>query len=317
MSVSHEPSFSGRVGSSTAVHMKFFSRRGVSLTPASVSVQRWERSSRFLHLRPCATKQSRAAANESWERLSLLQREMEVAVNEQDFEAAARLRDETKALVPTLSPVQQYLHQKRIELRSGSLFEQLAAIKGMVETGDSIVIPELAACLSNPEVYDIAQTAMWAIWMQHPDPELSDLMMEGCSLMSSSAQGEKAFMCFQKLIDRDPGFAEAYNKRATMLYIMRKYEASVGDCKQALRLEPYHFGAASGMGLCYVMLDRNMEAVEAFETALSINPGLTSISSMLGRLKAKCAAQQREQRGSMSVNEGNSSASGAEEKDQE
>eukprot|EP00983_Pelagomonas_calceolata_P071361 1151191-Pelagomonas_calceolata.AAC.4 len=40
-------------------------------------------------------------------------------------------------------------------------------------------------------------------------------------------------------------------------------------------------------------------------------------SSMLGRLKAKCAAQQREQRGSMSVNEGNSSASGAEEKDQE
>jgi hypothetical protein len=46
---------------------------------------------------------------------------------------------------------------------------------------------------------------------------------------------------------------------------------------QALRLQPYHFGAASGMGLCYVMLKQDAEAVTAFETALSINPGLKNI----------------------------------------
>lgn len=44
--------------------------------------------------------------------------------------------------------------------------------------------------------------------VRSPDAELSDIMMEGCSLMSATAQGEQAMACFQKLIDRDPEFAE-------------------------------------------------------------------------------------------------------------
>lgn len=53
-----------------------------------------------------------------------------------------------------------------------------------------------------------------------------------------------------KQANRRPTVLQAYNKRATLLYMMRRYEPSIADCKEVLRLQPLHFGAASGMGLC-------------------------------------------------------------------
>lgn len=43
---------------------------------------------------------------------------------------------------------------------------------------------------------------------------------------------------------------QAYNKRATLLYILERYEESIQYCRKTLSLQSYHFGAASGMGLC-------------------------------------------------------------------
>ena len=44
---------------------------------------------------------------------------------------------------------------------------------------------------------------------------------------------------------------QGYNKRATVLFLLQRYQESIQDCQLVLDLNPYHFAAASGMGMCY------------------------------------------------------------------
>jgi tetratricopeptide (TPR) repeat protein len=62
-----------------------------------------------------------------------------------------------------------------------------------------------------------------------------------------------------------------------VLYLLHRYEEAVDDCERVLALNPHHFGAASGMGLCLWSLKRTAAALAAFERALEIHPGLTVI----------------------------------------
>ena len=64
----------------------------------------------------------------------------------------------------------------------------------------------------------------------------------------------KAYVLFTKIIATEPDWSEAWNKRATVLYLMKKYQSSLDDIKVTLALEPRHFGALSGQALNYIEL---------------------------------------------------------------
>ena len=51
-----------------------------------------------------------------------------------------------------------------------------------------------------------------------------------------------------------------WNKRATTNYLLRDLRASIEDCRKTLELNPSHFGALSGMGLCHLGLFEFAEA---------------------------------------------------------
>ncbi|GFH22634.1 TPR_REGION domain-containing protein [Haematococcus lacustris] len=76
------------------------------------------------------------------------------------------------------------------------------------------------------------------------------MMVEGTRLMSNPEEHDKALKVFEAMIKAAPTFPEAYNKRATLMYVMRRFEDSIQDCRTVLAMQPHHFGAASGMGLC-------------------------------------------------------------------
>ena len=90
---------------------------------------------------------------------------------------------------------------------------------------------------------------IWDIWITHPsDRKLTQMLSKGSSYMSQNRLGD-AYIIFTEIISLDKNWAEAWNKRATVLYLMGEFEKSQKDIDKVLSLEKRHFGALSGQGL--------------------------------------------------------------------
>jgi tetratricopeptide (TPR) repeat protein len=103
-------------------------------------------------------------------------------------------------------------------------------------------------------------------------------------------QGFDAMRAFDAVVEAAPEFAEGWNKRATVRYALGDIDGSIVDIRRTLALEPRHFGALSGLGLCRLAQDRPAEALEAFEAALKINPhldGLANIKALRDQVRGK------------------------------
>jgi len=88
-----------------------------------------------------------------------------------------------------------------------------------------------------------------------------------------------------RLIERAPWFAEAWNQRAIAHFGLGRYAESIYDCRQALELNPYHFGAAAGMGQCHLLLGNRTTALECFRRALRLNPELEGVRASVTYLE--------------------------------
>ena len=96
-----------------------------------------------------------------------------------------------------------------------------------------------------------------------------------------------AVLSFNRLVEREPGFAEAWNRRATLHYLMGNYAASIDDIEHTLELEPRHFGALSGLGLIMLGLDRPAAALRSFEAALAVHPYLPGARTHIVELRRR------------------------------
>lgn len=136
----------------------------------------------------------------------------------------------------------------------------------------------------------ILQNQIWVIWHQHDDPDVSRLMDRGIRAMHE-ADYPVALAAFDAVTELDDQFAEGWNKRATLYYLMGDYDRSVLDIQKTLELEPRHFGALSGLGLINMALDRKDAAIAAFEQTIAVNPHATGARQNIEMLRE---AQKRE-----------------------
>jgi len=95
----------------------------------------------------------------------------------------------------------------------------------------------------------------------------------------------KAYEIFTQIILADPNWFEAWNKRATVLYMMGRYEDSQKDIDQVLRLEKRHFGALSGQGLVQTELKNYEKAINSYKKVQKIYPSMQAPKVMIPRLK--------------------------------
>ena len=141
------------------------------------------------------------------------------------------------------------------------------------------------------EVQGLAQSltveaAIWQIWLDGGDPALNEIMARGIHAMNANRLNDAAER-FSELILAAPAFAEAWNKRATVYYLVERYEDSVRDIERTLALEPRHFGAISGMGLIFLELGDEMGALDAFEKVLEIHPHARGARFQAERLRER------------------------------
>ncbi len=127
---------------------------------------------------------------------------------------------------------------------------------------------------------------IWIIWRETSNDVARTFMRAGMRDMTEEHY-EQALQAFNKVVQAAPHFAEGWNARATLLYLMGDYPASVADIRRTLRLEPRHFGAWSGLGLIYIGLERYQAALEAFDKALKLNPHLTGARRNIDLIKRR------------------------------
>ena len=95
----------------------------------------------------------------------------------------------------------------------------------------------------------------------------------------------KAYETFSKVISLDPNWAEAWNKRATVLYLMGKYELSQADIDKVLKIEKRHFGALTGQGLVQTALKNYQKAIDSYIEAHKVHPYMKSPLIMIEKLQ--------------------------------
>lgn len=129
---------------------------------------------------------------------------------------------------------------------------------------------------------------IWKIWNRSGTPT-GNILLQQAEKAMRAGQERVAGAILSTVIGQYPDFTEAWNKRATLRFLLGDYKGSIKDIKEVLKREPRHFGALSGLGLIYQRQGKNKLALEAFRRALAIHPHLKAarraIKSLAGKVE--------------------------------
>ena len=139
---------------------------------------------------------------------------------------------------------------------------------------------------NDEELAATAEAILWSAWCRSGDPETDQVFRAGIDAMQQQKLAD-AETLFGRVIALNPGFAEGWNKRATVRFMQRNFTGSIADCRETLARNPNHFGAASGQGLCHMSLNEFHEAAVCFRRALEIHPHLDAVRHNLALAEAE------------------------------
>ena len=127
--------------------------------------------------------------------------------------------------------------------------------------------------LSNAEQLE---KEIWSIWGKHPNNnKLTEKLEFGTELMQYGDYNF-ALKVFDNIIITDPQWSEAWNKRATLYFLMNDFTNSLNDIEKVLSMEPRHFGALSGQARIFIKLQKYEKAIKSIERALEFYPTFRS-----------------------------------------
>lgn len=167
-------------------------------------------------------------------------------------------------------------------LDEGDAEVRRAAVFAIGLTGTIDFNPRLAGMLrdDDPVVRSLAENALWNVWFRADSPENNARLLEIRELIAAEKLDE-AIRAANRLIADAPRFAEAYNQRAIAHFFSGDLGQSEADCRKTLELNPYHFGAISGMGQCLLRTNRLKEAANTYRRALKLQPYHREIKELL------------------------------------
>jgi len=126
---------------------------------------------------------------------------------------------------------------------------------------------------------------IWILWGTHPtDQKLTSILDEGSRLVQDRKL-YRAIDVFTEAIELDPTWAEAWNKRATVFYMVGEFQKSQDDIDKVLELEERHFGALAGQGMVNIKLKNYDKAKRSYQKAQEIYPAMKSSKVMIEQIE--------------------------------
>ena len=137
-------------------------------------------------------------------------------------------------------------------------------------------------------VQDITQqnkivSNIWSEWMKIDNPE-SQKIMDMVPYFFQTRNYDEAIEALSYVIEQEPNFSEAYNKRATFYFMMGDFENSMKDIEATLALEPRHFGALDGMSRILITYKKYEQAFQVYEEMMSLMPNDVTLHMKMDRL---------------------------------
>ena len=132
--------------------------------------------------------------------------------------------------------------------------------------------------------------AIRKLWIRSGSPTV-DLLMSQVVAATSKKDISKALAMLDAIVEIAPDYAEGWNRRATVLYGRRAFDASIADISRVLELQPRHFGALAGLGLVLQALGEKKSALAAFRRALAVHPFLAGPLKAVKQLETEVEGQ--------------------------
>jgi tetratricopeptide (TPR) repeat protein len=172
-------------------------------------------------------------------------------------------------------------------LQSGTESARRAAVValGLIGSYESNSVVARSLRDRDPVVRRLAQNALWAIWFRADTPE-NNAELDRVRLLLNQGLAEEAILRATTLIHRSPRFAEAYNQRAIAYYGLKRFPDSAADCRRVIERNPFHIGALSGLGKCYIEMGLRDEALAAYRRAYELQPFDDDLKSTIQVLEA-------------------------------
>jgi tetratricopeptide (TPR) repeat protein len=130
------------------------------------------------------------------------------------------------------------------------------------------------------------ENRIWALWLSSGG-DTAGLLMTRVKTAMDGKDFDLAVKLLTAIIDIRPDYVEAWNRRATVLYMQKEFGAALGDIREVLAREPRHFGALSGLGMILQELGDEKHALDAFRRALAVHPHLDRIPDLVKKLTEK------------------------------
>ncbi|RWM22483.1 MAG: hypothetical protein E5X53_08680 [Mesorhizobium sp.] len=127
-------------------------------------------------------------------------------------------------------------------------------------------------------------------WSQSGSASI-DLMMQWSQKAIEEKKFDVALDFLDQVVTLQPAYAEGWNRRATVHFMMNNFGKSMADIDRTLQLEPRHFGALSGLAQIMAVTGHKQSALEAWQRVLSIYPMLRSAQDQVGTLSEELAGE--------------------------
>ena len=167
---------------------------------------------------------------------------------------------------------------------AGVAVEKLTPQQQREESLD-VLFARLQQSASETIARDVEQK-IWTLWSQSDSPTADVLLRQAVAAMDAQ-DSASSFAILDRVIASYPSSAEAWNKRATLNFMIGKYKASLNDIEKVLDLEPRHFGALAGRGMIYNAQEEWSLALDAYRDALAVNPNMPSVKSAIKELEKR------------------------------
>ncbi len=169
-----------------------------------------------------------------------------------------------------------------------------AACNALAQVGRQEDVGVLQARLidDDEEVRAVAEAAIWAIWSRYGDKATDKLFTRGVAQMREGDLQE-ALTTFSEIIAAKPDFTEAWNKRATIYFLLGDDVSSLKDCDEVLKRNPQHFGVLAGYGQIYLRNGDLPRALDYFERADAVNPNMPGVRASIEVLRERIGKRAR------------------------